>query len=43
MAQLHCISVPHTVTSKEYLPCAFTQKVLKFVQMMTKIGYSVLY
>lgn len=37
--QLHCLGVPHTITSKEYVPCAFTQKVYKFLPMMTKLGY----
>lgn len=37
--QLHCLGIPHTITSKEYLPCAFTQKVYKFLPMMTKLGY----
>ena len=32
--KLHALSIPHTVTSKEYLSCAFTQKVLKFCDMM---------
>ncbi|MAF26174.1 hypothetical protein CL634_11485 [bacterium] len=32
--KLHVLAIPHTVTSKEYLSCAFTQKVLKFCQMM---------
>jgi len=33
--KLHVLAIPHTVTSKEYLSCAFTQKVLKFCQMMS--------
>ena len=32
--KLHALGIPHTVTSKEYLSCAFTQKVLKFCDMM---------
>ena len=32
--KLHALAIPHTVTSKEYLSCAFTQKVLKFCEMM---------
>ena len=32
--KLHVLAIPHTVTSKEYLSCAFTQKVLKFCKMM---------
>jgi glycosyltransferase involved in cell wall biosynthesis len=33
--KLHALAVPHTVTTKEYLSCAFTQKVLKFCKMIT--------
>ena len=33
--KLHVLAIPHTVTSKEYLSCAFTQKVLKFCEMMS--------
>jgi glycosyltransferase involved in cell wall biosynthesis len=33
--KLHVLAVPHTVTTnKGYLSCAFTQKVVKFCQMM---------
>lgn len=39
--RFHCLGIPHTVTSKEYVPCAFTQKVLNFCEMMTKLGHSV--
>jgi len=34
--KLHALGIPHTVTSKEYLSCAFTQKVLKFCHMMNQ-------
>lgn len=30
---LHCLAVPHTVTHPDYVACAFTQKVLKFLEM----------
>ena len=40
--KLHVLSIPHTVTSKEYLSCAFTQKVLKFCQMM-KNDYEIIH
>ena len=39
--RFHCLGIPHTITSKEYLPCAFTQKVLNFCKMMVQIGHSV--
>ena len=32
--RFHVLGVCHTVTSLEYLACAFTQKVLKFCEMM---------
>jgi len=41
--RLHCLGIPHTVTSKEYLPCAFAQKVLKFCQMMSNLGHEVIH
>lgn len=37
----HVISLPHTVTSKEYLPCAYTQKVFNFCKMMMSLGHTV--
>lgn len=37
MIRLHVIGLPHTKTSKEYLPCAFTQKVLNFCKMMDSV------
>ena len=38
---LFVLSQPHTQVSKEYLHCAYTQKVLKFCRMMTKEGHNV--
>jgi glycosyltransferase involved in cell wall biosynthesis len=37
----HCLSVPYTATRKEYSLCAFTQKVYKFCDEMTKRGHTV--
>lgn len=37
----HVVSLPHTVTSKEYLMCAYTQKVLNFCRMMKSLGHTV--
>ena len=41
--RFHCLGIPHTVTSRQYLPCAFTQKVLNFCEMMTQLGHSVIH
>jgi glycosyltransferase involved in cell wall biosynthesis len=37
----HCLSVPYTPTRKEISLCAFTQKVYKFCEEMTKRGHTV--
>lgn len=39
--RFHVLSLPHTVTRKDYSACAFTQKVLKFCKMMTSRGHTV--
>jgi len=38
---LHVISLPHTITTKEYLSCAYTQKILNFCKMMKSLGHTV--
>ena len=37
----HVVSLPHTQTTKEYLPCAYTQKVINFCRMMKSLGHKV--
>lgn len=37
----HVVSLPHTQTTKEFLPCAYTQKVVKFANMMHDAGHKV--
>ena len=41
--RFHVLAVPHTVTSIEYVACAFTQKVLKFAKMMSDLGHTIIH
>ena len=38
--RIHSPGIPHTDTSKEHLPCAFTQKVFNGTGMFTDIGHT---
>lgn len=39
--RFHVVSLPHTQVTKEYVGCAFTEKVRRFCIMMTNLGHEV--
>jgi len=43
MVQIHCLGLPHTVSNADYVACAFTQKVRKFLTMFQGRGYKTIH
>ncbi len=39
--RFHVVGLPHTVVSREFSPCAYTGKVLRFCDMMKSLGHEV--
>lgn len=40
--KFHVVSLPHTHTLREFSSCAFTQKVIRFCDMMKNLGHEVI-
>lgn len=41
--RFHILGLAHTKTNEEYMPCAYTQKVLKIIPMIQSLGHEIIH